>query len=157
MHRRERLIPNCLRMRGPAQKLSAALSYNNSCEEEKEWMRGATHAFVRLRSLFTPPQVLNSLCHVAHKVLAGACDWTEGELYDENPNNLRARVTCSILFHQTTEEALRCNRGDAAKLWTNCVVEKKYKQTNKSMLAMRVAPATSKPMSKKGFGTFFFL
>lgn len=129
MHRRQRQHPNCLKMCGAARKLSAALSYNNSCEDEKEWMRGATHAFVRLCSLFTPPQVLNSLCHVAHKVLAGACDWTEGELYDENPNNPRAQVTSSILFHQTIEEALQCSRGDLAKLWTNCVERKKYKET----------------------------
>lgn len=160
MHRRQRQLPNCLRMRGATQKLSAALSYNNSCEEEKEWMRGATHAFVRLCSLFTPPQVLNSLCHVAHKVLAGACDWTEVELYDENPNNPRARVTSSILFRQTTEEALRCSWGDAVKLWTNSVIEKKKVQTNnwnKGVLATRMSLATPKPMSRKLFGNWLFL
>lgn len=127
-------------------------------------MRGATHAFVRLRSLFTPPQVLNSLCHVAHKVLAGACDWTEEELYDENPNNPRARERESLpQYCFARQQRRRCDVAGVTR-W-NCeqivwLKKKKKVQTinwNKDVLATHVALATPKPMNRKLFGNWLFL
>lgn len=91
-------VPNCFRMHGAVQKLSTALSYNNSCKEKK-WMWGATHAFVHCTH-FSIPHRSSTVSAMWHTKcwLESEINWRRG-LWWESKYSKR-EVTSWILFYK---------------------------------------------------------
>lgn len=161
MHRRERQLPNCLRMRGAARKLSAALSYNNSCEEERNGCEvphmplfGCVHFSLPHRS-----STVSAMWHTK-------C-WLERVTEPKGSSMMRIQITREReslpQYCFARQQRRRCDVAGVTR-W-NCeqivwLKKKRKVQTinwNKDVLATHVALATPKPMNRKLFGNWLFL